>query len=125
MSLITTATILKVSSVEIVKTLSSFIVGHSEETQPDPNTFGINLPPPITIESTAKPCSQAKPLKPSMIKPLRLFIFYIEGEYVSLNVVFIMIDFVLWKYLSSLEKSNNSEGKKKIKDNNIIALNII
>jgi hypothetical protein len=39
--------------------------------------------------------------------------------------VFIMIDFVLWKYLSSLEKSNNSEGKKKIKDNNIIALNII
>lgn len=60
-----------------------------------------------------------------MIKPLRLFIFYIEGEYVSLNVVFIMIDFILWKYPSSLEKSNSGEEKKKIKDNNIVALSII
>jgi hypothetical protein len=39
--------------------------------------------------------------------------------------VFIMIDFVLWKYPSSLEQSNSGEEKKNIKDNNIVSFNII
>jgi len=95
MSPFTTAMILKVSSVEVVKTLSSFIVGHYEKTQSDPNTFERNLSPPITTKSTIELSSQARPLKPLMIKPFRLFILYIKGEYVSLNVVFIMINFVL------------------------------
>jgi hypothetical protein len=87
--------ILKVSSVEVVKTLSFFIVGHYEKTQSDPNTFERNLSPPITTKSTIELSSQARPLKPLMIKPFRLFILYIKGEYVSLNIVFIMINFVL------------------------------
>jgi len=97
---------------KLLKHYLFFIVGHYEKTQPDPNTFERNLSPPITTKSTIEPSSQARPLKPLMIKPLRLFILYIKGEYVSLNVVFIMIDFVLWKYPSNLEQVMVEKKKK-------------